>query len=940
MGRKGFLSVIKILCIVVLVIGLTGKGEAQQANKQETVVKIGCVDIINFLQLQGNTANGYGAEYLREIGNITGWRYEYVQGSWSQCLQWLREGKIDLLLPAEYSEERAREFLFSKQECCTDYVMLLIDAQRKDLYYEDYAHYNGMIVGMIRDNYLNKYFADYAQSKGFSYKTRYYDTGKQLSEAISNKEIDAMVTGNLDVRPNSKIIAKFDFMSAYFIMPKTHEKLMKQLDDALYFIQVEKPYFRAQLYEKYYISLGEQGKVFTREEAEYIAKAPVLRVVADNDNRPFEWYDDEQKKYRGIDLDIIKEIAANSGLKLELIRTPTLKDSWNMLKEGKADILLGVYLDEALSNQYKVYATSFYLDKKSVAIGRRGENIKLGEPHTMALSESLIGTERYIQTNYPQWNVQLYPNQEACLKAVAEGKADTTLMGILYMQTTPILEKYPSLAALPGISISLPLAFGVSHQTSPLLRDVLNKAILAMSRVGIQQSVIDNTVTQRDTFDLHNFIKYNPLSFGIIILLAAIIIGSLLFLLYRSRIQKLYTKELAAKNEELYKAKKATEVFFSQLSHDMRTPMNAILGFTELGLDSKDNEELLDYFDKIKVSGQYLLRLINDSLEVSKINNGKINFQPEACTLSEMSVVLEDVLRVKANKKHITLTFDMGPFPHQPILLDNKYVEQILVNLLNNSLKFTPNGGVVQLSIDKCKIETQGYLQFKVSDNGCGMSKEFVEQKLYLPFEQENCIKNPEEEGTGLGLVIAKRLVEHMHGYIRCDSAPQSGTCFTILLPLVFSSNSIIHHAEQIPIYQLEGKRVIVCEDHPLNMVITTKLLEKKGIQVEQAKNGQECIEVFSASPEHYYDGILMDVRMPVMDGLTATKRIRALAREDAKSIPIIAMTANNYPEDIKECLAAGMNAFLGKPVEPKLLYETLQIWLARKETGAKDRTD
>lgn len=206
------------------------------------------------------------------------------------------------------------------------------------------------------------------------------------------------------------------------------------------------------------------------------------------------------------------------------------------------------------------------------------------------------------------------------------------------------------------------------------------------------------------------------------------------------------------------------------------------------------------------------------------------------------------------------------------------------------------------------------------------MSEEFFKHKLYHPFEQEQKEGNLIEEGTGLGLSIVKRLIERMDGTILCDSRINGGTTFTVLLPLTFTQEKSVLPTASVGNYSFIGKRVLICEDHPLNLEIAVKLLKKTGLEVDTAMNGQAGVDKIKTTPEYYYDAILMDVRMPVLDGISATKAIRALPREDTKAIPIIAMTANHSSEDVEQCLAAGMNVYLGKPVEPSKLFSTLQI--------------
>ncbi|MEA4912587.1 MAG: transporter substrate-binding domain-containing protein [Oscillospiraceae bacterium] len=916
--------ILRWLTTAILLVFLCASAAPVFAAQEDRTVRVGCVDIDSFLTLSNGSAAGYGADYLREISAYTGWSYEYVSGTWSQCLQWLREGQIDLLLPAEYSEERAEDFLFSSQECCIDYVALLA-GQDSGLYYEDYANYDGITVGMIRDNYLNDCFVRYAADHGFTYQTVYYATGAEMSAALAEHSVDAIVTGNLDIDPDTEIIAKFDYMPAYFITGKANADLMAELDDALYRINLENPYFTAGLYDTYYAPFVSQTKVFTREEAEYIAGAQPLRVVCDSDNYPFEWYDAATETYRGIDVDILKLIAENSGLTLEFVHTDSLLRSWEMMRAGEAELIAGVYLNDRLADAYGADATISYTDEVSSAVCRRGRTLPLSDIRTVALRESFVGTAEYLRINYPDWTIVTCADADACLKAVENGDADITFVGVYRLQTEPVLDDHPQLSVLSGVSISVPMMLGVSADASPLLCPVLNKAIRTVSQSEKQQIAVNNTAVLSDAVSFAALLREYP---GTVIL-AAILVFSVIvfcaFLAYHSHMQEKYSASLEAKNEELSRANRAINTFFSQMSHDMRTPMNAVLSFSQFGLESDAGDEAKTYFQKIQNSGQYLLALINDTLDISKIDTGKLELHPEPYAFSELEATLENILRVSAEEKGVALEIVDKVSPGSAALFDKTHLQQILVNLLNNAIKFTPAGGRVALCIERETADAgRTAARFSVTDNGIGIGPDFLRDKLYKPFEQERRERDGAEMGTGLGLSIVKNLVDFMGGTIRCESEPGRGTVFTVVLPTAFVDAAPAAPRAQAAGDGLRGKHILLCEDDPVNREIIVKLLGNKQAVAETAQDGQAGLDAFARSKPGYYDAVLMDLRMPVMDGIEAAKRIRALERADAKTVPIIAITANVFASDAEQCAQAGMNAHLAKPIEPQKLYDAL----------------
>ncbi|MDD3362841.1 MAG: response regulator [Hespellia sp.] len=377
--------------------------------------------------------------------------------------------------------------------------------------------------------------------------------------------------------------------------------------------------------------------------------------------------------------------------------------------------------------------------------------------------------------------------------------------------------------------------------------------------------------------------------------------------------------------------------FFSRMSHDMRTPMNAIISFSSPELLEDADEDTKDnYLDKIHDSGGYLLGLINEVLDMTKIENQKTDLICEPIPVSRIWTTVVPIIDKLAQKKQISFIKDIDDSQNLYILADEQHLNQITLNLLSNAVKFTPDYGTIHFQVlleKEDKHSNQILCRITVRDNGVGISDDFI-QKLYVPFEQEA----HEKEGTGLGLSIAKKLVELMDGSIQCESLKGSGTVFVITIPFEICDIPVLYEEESISSdttadasfaeVNLRGKHILVCEDHPLNRQIICKLLEKKGMILTNAENGQAGLEAFAASDLHAFDAILMDIRMPVMDGLTATTQIRALTRADAASIPIIAMTANAFSEDIDSCHKAGMNAHLAKPIEPQKLYHTLEQYL------------
>ncbi len=381
------------------------------------------------------------------------------------------------------------------------------------------------------------------------------------------------------------------------------------------------------------------------------------------------------------------------------------------------------------------------------------------------------------------------------------------------------------------------------------------------------------------------------------------------------------------------KANQAKSNFLNGMSHDLRTPLNGIMAFTRLAIQTDDLAKKADYLEKIKNSGELLTNLVSDTLELSRIESGKLILQPEIADGKHFWESLVTALVPAAEMKGVRLETNPELYPEEMIKVDQLQVKKILLNLISNAIKYTRPGGCVKVSVQALQGEEHGYTRcLIVEDTGIDMSREFME-RMYEPFSQEHRYDAGNVVGTGLGLSIIKRIVDLMQGRITVESEIDVGTRFVVELPIkhwrkkpadLERAQAEEKRREEQALAVLSGKRVLLCEDNYLNAEISTLLLKEKKMDVDWAKDGQQAVTAFEAAPLGYYDIILMDVRMPVMDGYEAAKALRRLDRSDAATVPIITMTANAFEEDVNDAREAGMNAYVTKPIDPKVLYKTL----------------
>lgn len=523
-------------------------------------------------------------------------------------------------------------------------------------------------------------------------------------------------------------------------------------------------------------------------------------------------------------------------------------------------------------------------------------------------------------------------NTQECFDAVRSGRADATICGMpsatwLINQTNASLYNITPLS-----SLNFDLCGALPYDNATLC-SIMNKAIFA-TQYSFTGITTNNTV-QEQTWE--STISHIPAAWiaafaAIAVLLVLGLVFALIALTHRQREaaavaaakaenerREIQLSALAASNEERNR-------FFSNISHDMRTPLNAIIGFSGLAKEKAVVPEVQDYLGKIETSGNLLLGLIDDTLTISKINSGKLKLDPQPTPTNDVFNPIIVPIREAAHTKGIQFTFN-NQGKNRTLLLDKLNVQKIFLNLLSNAIKYTPEGGHVTLKLWNEPSKT-GAADFdsmaSVSDDGIGIAADFLPH-IYEPFVQENK-SGQMAAGTGLGLSIVKQMVEMMDGTIDVESRPNKGTRFTLRLhfPDAEPSADHAHDTTRNDAANLSTLTVLLCEDNELNSELATTLLQAKGVHVLAAANGQVGVDLFTASAPGEIDVVLMDIRMPVMNGYEAARAIRALDRSDAQTVPIVAMTADAFPDDIARCREAGMNVHISKPIDRAVLYDTL----------------
>ena len=418
-----------------------------------------------------------------------------------------------------------------------------------------------------------------------------------------------------------------------------------------------------------------------------------------------------------------------------------------------------------------------------------------------------------------------------------------------------------------------------------------------------------------------------------IILLLIIFVGLMVMLYIQNVVRK---KHEITEREKIraVEASLAKSQFLFNMSHDIRTPMNAIIGYTNLARKEPSLEKVHEYLGKIDSSGKHLLTLINDILEMSRIENGVTELEYAPADLCFLFEEIGDLFAEQMKQKDLDFSVHDSQVQNRLVWCDTKNLNRVLLNVVSNAYKFTPAGGKITATLYESGSGDDGYgsYEFRVQDSGIGMSREFVD-KMFTAFERERTSTDSGVEGTGLGLAITKRLVDLMGGTIEVLTSPGSGTQIIIRLKLKLATEEDLQKdssPEDEEEVDFTGKRLLVVEDNAINMEIACMILIQQGFQVDTAENGKVALDMVSSSPPGTYDAILMDIQMPIMDGYAATRAIRALDNKELADIPILAMTANAFQEDVQAAKEAGMQAHVAKPVDVAVLIKELKTVLKK----------
>jgi len=895
-------------------------------NSLSTKIRVGYYENEVFQEgaKPGSVKKGYAYEYYQKISEYTGWKYEYIYGSYGELYQMLLDGKIDLLAGLAKNKERENKIAYPENAMGEETYSLLKHDSDEEIT-SSYTTLNGKSIGIL-NSAMVAILENFLKKHSISAKIVTFDAYDELFDSFDSNQVDILAAEGDGAygRLHAQVLYTFGSSEYYLCVNINREDLLSELNKAQNLLATEEPNYLNCLKTKFFpVSIS--SRAFSDAEKLWIATHKKLRVGFLKNYLP---YSDTTKdgKVTGIVQEILPKIMEALGVsEIEISYVPyeNYTEMTKSMARSDVDVIFPVGGGLYYSEENGIYQSTPLVSSSTEMIYNPSF---FGKDSTIfAVNKNNSMQYYYVKTNFPKADILFCDSIESCLEAVLFGEASSTTINGLRNE---ILKnrKYRSLSIMQ-LKTGDDRAFGIEIGNEGLLK-LLNRGI------NILEPDYAQNLAYRYTQGLYS---YTSLDFfldnlGLFTLLALLFATFLFFFLIRDARRSKESMRLAEN------ANKAKTTFLNSMSHDIRTPMNAIVGFTTLAkANIEKKEQVLDYLEKISVSSLHLLSLINDVLDMSSIESGKVTIEESPLHLPSFINDLKIMCQASILDKNIRLNFKTEQIQHKNIITDKVRLNQILLNILSNAIKFSNNGGKIDFEINVSQNEVNDSQSdniknfiFKIRDNGCGMSESF-QKELFDTFTREKTSTDSGLQGTGLGMAITKRLVELMNGSISVESREGEGTLFTVTLPIKINGEKSEEEQETVKNKkEFEGKRLLLAEDNEMNQLIAKEILENSGFTVEIANDGEEAVQKVKENPEDFFDIVLMDIQMPKMDGYEATKKIRALPENKKATLPIIAVTANALDEDKILSKKAGHNAHLSKPYDIEKMMKAIREVLFR----------
>ena len=921
--------------------------EKNNDEKQSQVIRIGSFeDTFDYIDENG-VRRGYGYELLQALAGYTGWEFEYVKCDWSNCFDKLENGEIDVMGDISYTDERAQRMFFSDEAMGEEKYILYADLSNMDLGMSDFKSMDGKRVGVLMDTEPEIMLTEWENKNGIHTEHVNVNNNDDVEKKLANHEIDAFVSLEESIWSEQGIssVTTIGKSGIYFAINKEHSDIKMELDYAMRKLDQDSPFFKADLYKKYFTL--DYSQVLTGEEKSWVEEHGNIRIgFLSNDPAVFSM-DEETGKLTGMLAEYVsyaKDCLGNQILEFNIQEYNDYDEMIQALQDREIDMIFYVGRNPGFAEE-KGYALTNTAWTYSLMAVTDEENFDEHNVYKVAVPKEKEALKQHIAFCYPQWELVDCDSLDDAADMVLNEKADCFLMGA---SQAMIYDNSRNFKSVP-LTKTMEACFAVRGGAGSLL-SILNKTLKAMPS-DMLTSVLAIYDSTADKVTFSDFVKDNLIAFFITAIFFTLSIISIILVLLRKAKKAEAVAKLAANNTQklndkleiaLKKAEDASLAktrFLNNMSHDIRTPMNVILGYAQLmenELKGKDMPETLEHLEKLQQSGNLLLSIINNVLDMARIESGRMELDENYCRIEDVRKSLFAVFDEKARKKNIALHYTMN-VEHEHVLTDVTKVKEIFVNILSNAIKYTPPGGSVMMSVDELPCDEPGYMivRNRVSDTGIGMSQDYM-TKIFDAFTREQNTTKSKIAGTGLGMSIVRKYVDLLGGTIDVESELGKGSTITVTLKHKIADESyyVKKHIEESGTGSeiLEGRNILLAEDNDLNAEIAEAILERAGLKTERVEDGIQCVDMIEKMPAGTYDMILMDIQMPKMNGYKATQAIRRLPDKDKACIPIIAMTANAFEEDKRDALAAGMNGHIAKPIELDKLLSMLAEVIRQQE--------
>ena len=933
--RKSACVMLSLLLLLSAVLPVKAAAETASAK----VVRVGSFeDTFNYVNEKG-ARKGYGYELLETLSGYTGWQFEYVTCDWSDCFEKLKNGEIDIIGGISYTEDRTQEMLFSDEPMGVEKYYLYADLSRADISASDFKTLNGKKIGVLMGTEPEVMLAEWEEKYGLKTEHVNISNNEDVKQKLANHEIDCFVSleESFWAERGISTITRVGESGIYYAINKNRPDIKEELDDAMRALDEAVPFYTADLYKRYFSM--DYTPILTGEEKAWLRKHGAIRMGFLASDSGVSTFDPATGEFTGVITDYIQFAAdclGNQELEFQLVGYDSKEAELDALKSGEIDMIFHCDQNPNLAEEYHFACTNTTWTSNLMAVTNK-QHFNENNVNRIAVPQNKLSLKKYLAFYYPQWEIVDCDTQEDAARLVKDGQADCFVTGI--SSENKYSKKY-SFYSVPLVN-PVRSCFAVNSGNRSLL-SILNKTIKAMP-VNMLAGALAMYKSSARKVTLSDFIKDNFFKVMLISSIAvAVVLLTILMLLQKARKAEAAARKAASDTQELNaklqvavekaeSANRAKSTFLSNMSHDIRTPMNAIIGFTTLAISNLDDQERVkDYLTKTLASSNHLLSLINDVLDMSRIESGKLHLEEVEVNLSDVLHDLKTIVSGQVHAKQLELYMDAMDVTDEDVFCDKTRLNQILLNLLSNAIKFTPAGGTVSVRVRQLAGQARGcgQYEFRIKDNGIGMSPEFA-KRIFEPFERERTSTVSRIQGTGLGMAITKNIVDMMGGTIEVQTAQGKGSEFIVRLPLRVQAE----HRPVEKITELEGLKALVVDDDFNTCDSVTKMLVKVGMRAEWTLSGKEAVLRARQSIEmsDVYHAYLIDWRLPDMNGIEVTRQIRSL-HDDT---PIIILTAYDWSDIEVEAKAAGVTAFCSKPMFLSDLRETLMSALGQKQTDA-----